>query len=382
MIWGHGTIRTGFKHETEDETHGVVDEAGTGGRSGQAKQSCEAAELALGLSLLTRVAALAAFAEKAGAEGDGERAKEHEGRKALELGVLGLVARDGGTGGVERVELAVGGGVEEVVLADAENPDHLLVEAGHHASLGGALAHAEEGVDVLGGAEGLLPELEVDGGRELLEARVEVALEGVGIAEVDRVRLVRVLLRRGEVGAKGLAEAAELGLALVGEAEGEGLVRDGLRRRGQRFSGEKRVRGQRAKTDLVENFEPGVVAEDVERGAVRLPQEPEPGRDEGAVGAIAALLLADGAEEDALGGLTGLEVLDLGGDDSVDGGGLVDGGSLKLIDLGEGLGELGAALLEELLDDDLYAGDGSVLGDVLVHVETLLGGAALAEVDT
>lgn len=85
-------------------------------------------------------------------------------------------------------------------------------------------------MDVLGGAESLLPELELDGSVELLEASVEVTLEGVGIVEIDRVRLVRVLLRRSEVGAESLRKATELGLALVGEAEGESLVRDGLLR--------------------------------------------------------------------------------------------------------------------------------------------------------
>jgi hypothetical protein len=83
-------------------------------------------------------------------------------------------------------------------------------------------------VDVLGGAEALLPQLELDGRVELLEARVEVALERVGVVEVDRVGLVGVLLGGGEVGTEGLAEAAELGLALVLEAELERLVADGL----------------------------------------------------------------------------------------------------------------------------------------------------------
>lgn len=129
---------------------------------------------------------------------------------------------------MQRVQLAVRGGVEEVVLSDAKHAHHLLVEGGHHARFGRALGHAHEAVDVLGGAEGLLPELEVDGRVELLEARVEVTLERVGVVEVDRVRLVRVFLRRSEVRAERLGQTTELGLALVREAERKRLVRDGL----------------------------------------------------------------------------------------------------------------------------------------------------------
>lgn len=210
------------------ETHGVVDETGAGGGSSEAEEGGELAEPSLGLTLLSSLTSLAALAEKSGSDGDGEGGEEDEGRELLELGILGLVARDGSAGSVERVELAVSRSVEEVVLADAEDLDHLLVEAGHHAGLGSALAHADETVDVLGGAEGLLPELELDSSVELLEASVEVSLEGVGVVEVDRVRLVRVLLGRSEVGAEGLREATKLGLALVGEAEGESLVRNGL----------------------------------------------------------------------------------------------------------------------------------------------------------
>lgn len=133
------------------------------------------------------------------------------------------------------------------------------------------------------------------------------------------------------------------------------------------------------RTHLVENLKTRVVAEDVEGGAVRLPEESEPGSDESAVGPVATLLLADAAEEDALGRLGRLEILDLGGSVLVLGG--LFGGTFELIDLGERLGELCATLLEELLNDDLDAADRRVLGDVLVHVKSLLGGAPLAEVN-
>jgi hypothetical protein len=135
------------------------------------------------------------------------------------------------------------------------------------------------------------------------------------------------------------------------------------------------------RTHLVEDLKTGVVAEDVERRAVRLPEEPEPGSDEGPVGPVPALLLTDTAQEDALGRLAGLEVLDVGNEVSVRVGGLL-GGALELLDLGECLRQLVARLLEELLDDYLDTSDRGILSDVLVHVESLLGRAALAKVDT
>lgn len=168
-------------------THSIGDEASTRRRRRQSQERRKPAELALGLSLLSGLPPLSSLAKESRANRHRKGTEEDERAELLELCVLGLVARDGGAGGVERVELAVRSGVEEVVLADAEDLDHLLVEARHHARLGSALAHADEAVDVLSRAEGLLPELEIDGRVELLEARVEVALEGIGVVEVDRV---------------------------------------------------------------------------------------------------------------------------------------------------------------------------------------------------
>ena len=48
-------------------------------------------------------------------------------------------------------------------------------------------------MDILDGAEHLLPELELDGAVKLGESRIEIVLQSVGIGEVDRVCLVRVL---------------------------------------------------------------------------------------------------------------------------------------------------------------------------------------------
>src|SRR5690606_32661560 len=112
--------------------------------------------------------------------------------------------------------------------------------------------------------EGLLPELQLDRHVQLLEPRLQMALEGVRVAQVDGVHLGRVLGGRLDMVAEKLAEAAELGLAGMLLAEVEGLHRSAL----------------------VEKLEAGIVAEDVQNGPVRLPQELEPGRDDGAVGAV------------------------------------------------------------------------------------------------
>lgn len=83
--------------------------------------------------------------------------------------------------------------MEQVVLADEENTGELLEVVGHHDVLGGTLAQGEKSVGVLDGLEGLLPEFELDGNVQLLEASVEMALESVGVTEVDGVHLGRVL---------------------------------------------------------------------------------------------------------------------------------------------------------------------------------------------
>jgi len=117
-----------------------------------------------------------------------------------------------------------------------------------------------------------------------------MALKGVGVAEVDGVHLGRVFGGILEMVAEQLAQSAEFGLAGVAETELEGLESDGL----------------------VHNLESGVVLENVQNGAVGLPQELQPGSDNGAVGSVACLLTGDGRQEDGLGGLAGLEIANSG----------------------------------------------------------------------
>jgi len=243
-------------------------------------------------------------------------------------------------------------------------------------------------VDVLDRAESLLPELKLGGAVELLEASVEVALERLGLVEVDGVGLVGVLGNVLEVVAEEVAEAAELGLAGVFETELESLVGG----------------------SLVESLEASVVAQDIENGTVGLPQELEPRGDNGTISAVLVLLSGNGAEEDGLRGLGGLEIIET-----------VEG---DLVSLGLSLLDLLLRQLDELSDHELLtsssdnawqesvrdtrhsinvtyqhlhrrplhilhmlhipyldSSDAGVLGDVLVLVETLLGDLALAERD-
>ena len=53
-----------------------------------------------------------------------------------------------------------------------------------------------------------------------------MVLQGIRVGEVDAVRLVRILRDIGQVKTEGLAQATELDLALVLQAELEGLLRD------------------------------------------------------------------------------------------------------------------------------------------------------------
>jgi hypothetical protein len=109
-----------------------------------------------------------------------------------------------------------------------EHPRQLFVVVGHHRRLLSLLTRrvSEQALDVLDRAEGLLPELEIDGGVELVEPRLEVSGEDVGVGEVDGVGLVGVLVDGGKVLSDDLAQPAELSLSLVRDAELEGLVDD------------------------------------------------------------------------------------------------------------------------------------------------------------
>lgn len=215
-------------------TYRIVDESSTSRSSGETEESSQSTETTLVLTFLGSLSSLSGFDTRS--KGNGESGEKDESREFLELSVFSLVSGEGDPGGVKSVEFAVGGGVEEEVLTDGEDLGHFVVEGCHHLSLGGTLRHAEKGVDILGSSEGFLPKFELDSGVELLETGIEVTLECIGVVEVDRVSLVSVLLGRGKVRSEGFGESTEFGFALVGEAELESVLRNGLRDDAQRIS--------------------------------------------------------------------------------------------------------------------------------------------------
>ena len=81
-------------------------------------------------------------------------------------------------------------------------------------------------MNIFNRSESFLPELKLYRSIQLSEASVEMVLQGIRVGEVDAVRLVRILRDIGQVKTEGLAQATKLDLALVLQAELEGLLRD------------------------------------------------------------------------------------------------------------------------------------------------------------
>ena len=335
----------------------IAEETSTGRGLGHAEQVGQARVLVLaGLIEVDHGTAGARGAD----DGDGEGGENNESGSPLEVSiaasrVISLLAVAGSNESSRLAqEVVIAGpssGVEKVVLADEEDTGKLLVVVGYYDVLGGALAEAEEGVDILNTAKSLLPELELNGDVELLEAGLKVTLQSIGVVQVNSVHLSRVLGGGLDMVAEKLAKAAELGLADVLEAEVEGLHGGAL----------------------VEDLKTSIVPENIQNSAVGLPKELKPRGDDSAVGTVARLLTGNGSEQDGLGGLGGLEIVDVGG------GGLDAG--LDLVGLGLGNGDLLGGELDELLEDQLDGGDVGVLGDVLVLVEGVLGKLALLLLD-
>jgi len=217
--------------------------------------------------------------------------------------------------------------VEEIVLANQENAGELLVVVGHHDVLGRALAEAQESMDILNTAESLLPELELNSDVELLESRLQVTLESIGVIEVNSVHLSRILGSGLNMVAEKLAEAAELGLSGVLEAEVESLH-------------------GRA---LVKKLKASIVPEDVENGTVGLPKELQPRGNNGAIGAVPRLLTGDSGKKNGFRGLASLEIVDAG---RASGG--IDG-RLDFISLGLGGSHLLGSELDKFFQNQLVS---------------------------
>mmetsp|Transcript_5961 Transcript_5961/g.15182 ORF Transcript_5961/g.15182 Transcript_5961/m.15182 type:complete len:437 (-) Transcript_5961:36-1346(-) len=244
---------------------------------------------------------------------DGHRGEQH--RRSHRLQVLRVEVAVVRLAQVE--ELVPSVGVVQVVLRHPEHLGELGVVGGHHAGVGGLLEDDGQAVDVFDGAERLLPQLKVSRSLELLEPCLQVVLLGLGQRHVRAVALVAVLLQVGQVVAEDLAQAAELGRALVGDAELERAV------------GRHRV----------ERLQLVVVAQDLKDGAVRLPQKLEPRGDQLAVSAVLVALGGHGLEHEVLGGVLSLQIVDL------------EGGGRGRSRQGLGRLSLLSGKLQEVLDD-------------------------------
>lgn len=188
-----------------------MQQSGSGWGLVQTEKSRQFGVFPFGLSLLFDAAA---------ADRNGEGANQD---LASELSQLLLRLSKSGSDGVVAIPC---GCVIERVAAHQEDFRQFLVVVGHHRRLRRLLRHREKVVNILDGAESLLPELELHGGVKLGKAGIEMMLQCLGIGEVDRVGLVRVFGDVGEVKTEGFAETAELDFALVLQAESEGLLRD------------------------------------------------------------------------------------------------------------------------------------------------------------
>lgn len=268
-------------------------------------------------------------------DGDSQSREHNEGGSLLQVSIrsgrvvrLLALARSDNNGRLAQkvVVPRPGSSVEKVVLANKENSGELLVVVGHHDVLGRALAEVEESVDVLNTAESLLPQLQLDGNIQLLKASLKVALQGIGLAQVDGVHLRRVLGSGLHMVTEELAESSELSLACIFEAEIESL----------------------GSSALVQDLETSVVAENIEDGTVGLPEELEPRGDDGAVGTVAGLLAGDGSKQDRLGSFAGFQILNVGGFAS----GSLEAG-LDFVGLGLSGSNLFDGEFDELLQDKL-----------------------------
>ena len=164
-----------------------------------------------------------------------------------------------------------------------------------------------------------------------------------------------ILLEVAQVHPEHVAEAAELRPALVGAAESEGA--DG--------------------GAVVEPLELGVGPEDVEDGPVALPEELEPGQQEGGIALRLEGVGRHGREEEDVGPrgrAGGVEVVGVGHGRGV-------GGRPAGVGLGLGLAAVAVGGVEEVPYDDLEGAGGLGLAEVAVLVEAVLGLAGLVEVD-
>lgn len=82
--------------------------------------------------------------------------------------------------------------IVQVAVGHSEDLGELGVVCGHHLRLGGLFALCEQALNVFHTSEGLLPQLQVAGHLQLLEASLQVQVHGLWVAKVWPVTLVSV----------------------------------------------------------------------------------------------------------------------------------------------------------------------------------------------
>ena len=176
---------------------------------------------------------------------------------------------------------------------------------------------------------------------------------------------MRVLGDIREVKTQSLAKTSEFDLALMFQAELEGLLCNLLY---HRKSINKRISILLRNVYLIDSLQPRVVFQRFECGTIALPEELEPGRHKRSICAILILITANGAEEYTLRRLARLEVVDIHQRD-----GLLSL-FLRLLDFRVREGD-------KSLYDRLDRRNARILRDILILHQSFLGCAALAHVD-
>lgn len=201
-----------------------------------------------------------------------------------------------------------------------------------------------------------------------------MSLEGLGLVQVNGVHLRTVFMGVLNMVSQQLTQSSKLSLSRVMQAEIESLM-----------SGR-----------LVHDLQPGVVLQNFEDSAIRLPQKLEPWCHNGSVCSIFGLFAGHSGKEESLGSLGGFQVIDV----SCRLIGCTFKRRLNLFGFVLSLRDFCLSEFDEFLEHQLnhmsahisspeserglylYGTNVGILSDVLVLVETIFCGFSFSKVDT
>mmetsp|Transcript_1910 Transcript_1910/g.3631 ORF Transcript_1910/g.3631 Transcript_1910/m.3631 type:complete len:213 (-) Transcript_1910:348-986(-) len=182
-----------------------------------------------------------------------------------------------------------------MVLRYPEDTGELLIVGRHESRLWWLLAELHNLMDVFHGAEAFVPLLQSRSHLQLVEADLQMNLDGLRSPlptyAVDAGRLRSESLDIGELQAEHITQAAELQRALVVQTEGEGLL--------------ARL--------VVHLLQLRVLVQQLQHGSVGIPQKLKPGHHHLSVSAILDTLDGHGGEHDGLRGLGLVQIRHFGG---------------------------------------------------------------------